>query len=340
MSVAFYLPRHFMPNEAKREVWRSGGHITREQMGKGGCAENWIYQTWNALQLAGVPAGLVDRMPETGVVVCLSATLQPGFRAPRGCYVVAVAADGLPHPGAHVHVLQNSHHAKFLPSSIFMPHWPQPNLVPRTEEREGKLEKVCFFGDPANLAPELRDAVWQERLHERTGAKFVIRWHTQWHDYSDIDAVVAVRDFTAARHIHKPATKLYNAWLAGVPFVGGNDSAYRSDGRVGVDYLAARSPGETIAQLLRLRDEPRLRAKLVAAGRDSARSYTHEAVLRRWTRLVTAELPQRAEGWRRSPAPFKAGRMAVNRTACHLDRVLRRRYVRPTGDACGAEGRR
>lgn len=329
MAAVFYLPHHYMPNKAKREVWRAGGHITREQMGKGGCAENWIYQTWNALNLSGNPAALVEEMPETGVVICLSGTLHPGFKPARGCYVADVVADGLPHPAAHLHIVQNSRHTKFLPFSRFMPHWPQPNLLPRDKARGEKFEKVCFFGDPENLAPELRSAAWQQKMREKTGADFEIRWHQQWHDYSDVDAVVAIRDFAGARHIHKPATKLYNAWLAGVPFVGGTDSAYRSEGRAGVDHLVARSPDEVIRQLMRLRDEQGFRARIADAGTEKARDHTCKAVLRNWHQLTTEELPRRAAAWNRKSQAYRSALTAANRMCCYLDRMLMRRHVRP-----------
>lgn len=297
MRTSFYLPAHYMPSPQNREAWRTGGHVHREQLGKGGCAESWIYQAWNALALCGSDAGLVTEIPDGGIVIALSGTLHTGYTPPPGVFLAAVVADGLPHPGAHVQILQNKRHAALLPGSIYMPHWPQINLLPRDSSRGDEFRAVCFFGDPANLAAELASGEWKAGLKRDLGLDFIVRLHDAWHDYHDIDAVIAIRDFSGNRQIHKPATKLYNAWLAGVPFIGGSDSAYLAEGNPGKDYLAARSPAEVKRHLQRLRGDVSLRRTLVESGGIRSRDFTHQATAQRWRRLVEEELPARAAAW-------------------------------------------
>jgi hypothetical protein len=313
-----------MPSPQSREAWRTGSHIKREQLGKGGCAEAWIYQSWNALNLCGHAITLATDMPHEGLVIALSGTLPDGFIAPEGAFLAAVVADGLPHPGAHVQIVQNKCHARRLPGSIYMPHWPQTNLQPRDASRGDRFENVCFFGDPVNLAAELASPGWQEQLRQSLGLRFLIRSHENWHDYHDIDAVVAIRDFHGAPQIHKPATKLYNAWLAGVPFIGGTDSAFQAEGNPRADYLIAQSAEELTHHLHRLTRDPELRRRLVEAGRIRAKDFTQESATKRWEQLVLEELPERAAAWTSLSPSAKCLRTIARRTLLSADRLLRR----------------
>lgn len=324
MRVAFYLPEHHMPEAGRREAWRDGGYLTLEPAGKSACAQCWIYQTWAFLRRAGVPADLVHNMPREGIVLTITGCLPPHFDPPQGLYVAGVMADGLPHGAAHLHILQNSAHARRFPGSFFMPLWPQPNLQPRSPERGETFERICFFGDEPNLAPELRQRSWQDELVRSTGARLEIRNAARWHDYSDVDAVIAIRDFAGRTHPHKPATKLYNAWLAGVPLVGGNDSAYRSDGRPGTDYLTVRSPQAALAALQRLRRDFAMRTRLVHEGSSSVRRFTPEAITNRWRQLVEVELPSRADREFRRPAAIRRALFHARRLWCRIDLARQR----------------
>lgn len=323
MRVSFYLPRHYLPSAEKQRAREIGEHVTLEQSGKIASAQCWIFQTWAFLKRGGFAAELVHEIPDEGIAISLAGCLPPGFRAPRGVFVADVVADGLPHPGAHVHIVQNARHARRLPGAVFMPHWPQPNLLPRDPERGEAFERVAFFGDEGNLAPELRDPRWREELRRTTGAELDIRDAARWHDYRDIDAVIAIRDFDGARQLHKPATKLYNAWLAEVPFVGGTDSAYAADGHPGDDYLVARSPDEALAALESIRDDPSLRARLVAAGARTAQNFSVDAITARWRAFIEDDLPARAAALASRPRALRRCDDTFRRLVCFADRVLR-----------------
>ena len=306
MPVFFHLPAHHRPEPARQQSWSEGAPVTLEAEGKTATAQAWIYQTWLRLSQAGAEAELVDRIPEEGVVITLNGWLAPDYRSPRGAFVAGIVADGLPHPGADLQIVQNLWHAQRLPFSVFMPHWTQPGLVPRDAMRGDKLENVCFFGNPANLATGLREAHWSTKLRESTGASFGIRGAEKWHDYRDVDAIVAVRGFGRGKQPQKPATKLYNAWLAGVPFIGGRDTAYAAEGTAGEDYLVATSPEEVIAQVKRLRDEAGLRTRLVEAGKRRATTRQEESLVNQWQKFL-----QSAEQQLREKVGKSGGRLAV-----------------------------
>lgn len=323
MRASFYLPRHYLPSAEKQRAWEKGEHVTLEQSGKIACAQCWIFQTWALLKRSGFATELVHEMPDEGIVISLTGCLPSDFRTRPQLFVAGIVADGLPHPGAHVQILQNSAHAKRFPGAAFMPLWPQPNIVPRNTNRGGTFERVAFFGDEGNLAAELRDPRWREKLSSVTGAALEIRTAARWHDYSDVDAVIAIRDFRGARHLHKPATKLCNAWLAGVPFVGGADSAYAADGHPGTDYLVARSPDEALTALENIRNDSSLRTRLVAEGVRTAQNFSVDAITARWRALIEDDLRERASKLASRPKALRRCDAIFRRLTCFADRVLR-----------------
>lgn len=294
MRVSFYLPPQYMPSAERQRAWLEGERVTLEESGKIATAQSWLFQTWAALSDTDCAPAFVHEMPASGIVVTLTGFLSGEFHAPPGLFVAAIVADGLPHPGAHLQIVQNARHARRLPGSIFMPHWPQPGLLPRDPSRGNTFERAAFFGPAENLAAELRDPLWQKELRHKTGITLEIRGPDRWQDYSDIDAVLAVRDFSHRKQLHKPATKLYNAWLAGAPFVGGTDSAYASDGKPGENYLVARSPDEVLSSLQQLSQNPALRRHLVEQGKLSGKGFSRESVTARWHALLADDLPRRA----------------------------------------------
>ena len=323
MSVQFYLPEAHLPSKENRAAWMEGGDLVLEEGGKSAASQSWIYKTWIALSKKGCLTELVHNFPESGVVFALSGTIPTRFWAPEGMLLVDVVADGLPHAAAHVHIVQNAAHARRMPCSIFMPHWPQPGLQVRDPQRGAKCERVAFFGTRDNLAPELQDASWQEELKRRTGILFEIRGAGRWHDYRNVDAVVAIRDFTGGKQIHKPATKLYNAWLAEVPFIGGTDSAYAADGSAGQDYLVARGPAEVVRHLELLARDQVLRNSLVEEGRKKAVVFNAESTACRWQKLVELEIPSLARSRATRPRWIRACEDFCRLGVCEIDRIFR-----------------
>ncbi|MEX1119955.1 MAG: hypothetical protein WEB60_14305, partial [Terrimicrobiaceae bacterium] len=289
MDVSFFMPEQYLPETARREAWKSGAPLQLEQGGKAACVQCWIYQTWVHLSNAGFPAKLVHHMPEKGVVVALSGNLHPTFRPGKGLYVVGVVADGLPHPHVHWHILQNSAWAKQLGSSTYIPLWTQPNLVPRDPSRGNTLETLRFYGDGTNLAKELRDPAFVSHCWEALRLKVEARNANLWHDYSDTDCAFAIRAFDRAPCHHKPPTKLANAWLAGVPFIGGADSAYASEGRAGIDHMTCQTPQDFLNVLQKLKSDPALREGLVAQGKVAAKRHTIPALTSRWADFLSGE---------------------------------------------------
>lgn len=297
LITTFFIPEHHLPDKERREAWEAGRIPSLLGSGKSASAQAWLFQTWVEVRNR-TPAVLSTMLPDEGITITLSNFLPPSFRATKKQFVAAVVADFLPHPGAQLQILQNAAHARRLHGSIFMPHWPQPNLIPRSPERGDRFETLAYLGDPENLAPEIKSEDFQKELHNRTGLQIQVRNPERWHDYSDVDAVLGIRDFSKARHLHKPATKLYNSWLAGVPFLTGCDSACAAEGRNWVDYLRAKSPADLLKCLELLKNDIALRQRIVAEGQKKTASRNREAVRELWMDLLRDRLPRSYGRWR------------------------------------------
>ncbi|MFZ0712365.1 MAG: glycosyltransferase [Terrimicrobiaceae bacterium] len=324
MEFHFYLPERYLPDTDRREAWRSGKITRLEEGGKIACAQCWIFQTWLALEQSGFPVHLVHSMPSEGVLVTLTNCVSLDFRAPDRVFFAGIVADYLPHPHAHLHIVQNAAHVKRLWNAAFIPLWSHPNLIPRDPARSDRFENVCFFGDPSNLAPELADKRWQRKLKDELGINFIVYGADRWHDYSEADCVAAVRGFGRSDYLHKPATKLYNAWLAGVPFIGGIDSAYAADGEPGRNFLRASTREELFAHIRRLKEEPARRDQLVAAGRIAGANFTSEAILDRWKHFLSVTVQSLAQRWHEKRAASRRVFFAAQSASVWLDSRLRR----------------
>ncbi|MBM3857407.1 MAG: glycosyltransferase family 1 protein [Verrucomicrobia bacterium] len=287
-EVTFCLPSPCLPNQTQQEQQARGLILPELEYS---VFYIWIYQTWHYLTQAGIPCKLSHQLSNEGMIITMGGALPPLFGKKfflKNLFLVDAVAD------ATFHLIQNKKKAQQIKNALYIPHWPQPHLIPRHPERKNRFENIGFFGHDKNLAPELQTHRWQQRLKKELGLDFKIKRIEEWHDYSDVDCVIAIRNFSKEPHLDKPGTKLYNAWLAGVPFIGGNDSAYRADGHPGKDYLVATSLEKTFQHLRRLKEDEAFRMKLVAAGKKSAVPFTKEATLERWKKVVTEIIPDLA----------------------------------------------
>ncbi len=201
-------------------------------------------------------------------------------------YIVGIRADYRPFGYGHFEVVQNTRTARGR--KVFMPLFPQPGLIPRDARRDG-VRNVCVSGRVENsiCANELEEGM------KAMGLEFVFRGVGQWQNMREVDVLLGIRSLTRKKYNDKPATKLFNAWLAGIPFIGGYDSAFSQVGRPGENYLRVSSSSELITAVSALRDDSDLYARIVNNGKKAVEAYTAENTARRWldfleTRVVPA----------------------------------------------------
>jgi hypothetical protein len=290
IPLCFYLPCSEdeygrLPRDLKDYVpWQASETALTPFLGR----YHWVLQTCLQLREAGMDARLVRTLPEEGVVFSHVECLDYGIRpTARTMFVPMLVDKDVPLPHGAIHVTHNPRQR--LPLGLrqhYIPPWPQIGLVPRSAARGDRFETVAFIGYPGNLHPALADDDFAARL-ATLHLRLVIPPPHAWHDFSEIDGVLAVRTFgRAERHLNKPALKLYNAWAAGVPAVLGFETAYRSDGRPGVDYLEATDADEVFQCLMHLATEPLLRAGIVGAGREAMQARSEARLRTLWLQFI------------------------------------------------------
>jgi hypothetical protein len=294
----------------------------------------WILQTWLRLRRAGHPVELSATAPEDGLVVFHAKQAKELLRRRsrlRDAVLVGVRADNREPLIADFEILQNGFFADRQSQGrtrrrFFLPHWPQSGLVPRDPAREERVERIAYKGFAANLHPDFRTPAWTEFLAQE-GIEWVVdavefdgrnRRELDWPDFRTVDLALAVRPAERKQRRSKPATKLVNAWLAGVPALLGPELAYQELRRSELDYLEIASVAEAREAVLRLRRAPGLYRAMVENGLRRGAEFTHEALAALWAELLFETIPALAERHsgisRRLPLPVRAAGRWIART--------------------------
>ena len=252
----------------------------------------WTVQTWCRLREMGIGGIELATEAAEGRINLAKAKSWSRRGADPALFQVSIQADYPRILWAQFHIQQNAD--QLCDDAALQYLWPQVGIIPRDTQREG-VRRVGFLGNiGGNLASSTQE--WSEALAAR-GFEFVAPEPDRWHDYSDLDVVIGLRSFGRSRHSRKPANKLINAWIAGVPFIGGNDSAFSQVGTAGVDHLLAHNRDEAIEQIARLSEEPDLYRALVSAGRKQARRFTVEAIAAQWVEMLEGPVAARYREW-------------------------------------------
>jgi hypothetical protein len=155
---------------------------------------------------------------------------------------------------------------------------------------------VYYLGRRHHLHPDLLTDAFQASCL-RLGLRFEPRVElSQWCDYSQADAVVALRP-TPGPHANKPGSKLVNCWHAGVPAILGDEIAFQRLRENDLDYLEATTPQQVLEALTRLKIGAGLRNQMIENGRKRAVEYTDEAITKIWMELLSGPLLRDAQDW-------------------------------------------
>ncbi len=313
MNISFYLPTNDLKvvehhsDLSLPQSWHSPSLV-------------WIWATYRHLQSTGLSCTLTDVFPQEGIVVSAGCTVPLSMKTPRGVCHICAAADSPPRFYPQIQIFQNKlqlqeYHRSFtIPYWKYIPHWTQPNLIPRDSTRGERFETIGYFGHRDQLATELRDPSIQEEFN-KLGLKLLII-DDNFHDYSQVDAVLAVRSFNGDPYLYKPASKLVNAWKAGVPAILGAESAYALLRQSELDYLEVKTLEDCFQSLKTLARNPILRFEMVANGQTRSREFSDAAITQEWFNLLTKEAPEIYQLWLQKGSLF--------RQAFHSDQYIRR----------------
>ena len=96
---------------------------------------------------------------------------------------------------------------------------------------------------------------------------------------------------------YQETSKLAFKWMAGVPMIGGGDSAFTADGREGIDYIRCDTIESLLKALARLKDNSVFRQRMVAEGKRAAQQFTPESITERWKKLLYSSSIVRAPSY-------------------------------------------
>ncbi|WP_022834658.1 glycosyltransferase [Salisaeta longa] len=289
----------------------------------------WLLQTCCWLTHFGYDARLAATLPAEGIVVLMpepeqQAAFQAQFQPARhrNILVATIRADviGFRSPLGDADIVQNGRFADDR-RTFFVPHWPQPGLIPRDATRDVRIEHIVFKGGFGSLQKDFRSDAWYEALEARGLTFEIASAETQgtiprWHDYRTADLSLAVRPDLGdgGLRCEKPASKLINAWHAGVPSLLGPEYAYRELRQSPLDYIEIETPRDALHAIDALRSDPVRYRAMVRHARRRARSFTPAAIAKRWAQVLYDDLPRLARTrpvqWTRA-MPLSA-RRAVN----------------------------
>lgn len=164
---------------------------------------------------------------------------------------------------------------------------------------------MAYFGRSSSLPAWFHDPAWHAAL-AAIGVTFEIR-EARWFDYADVDVVLAHRVEAPTMLRQKPASKLTNAWRAGVPALLSNEPAYASLRASDLDYIAIDSPTDVLAALQRLRAMPTRYAAMAAKGRSRGAAFSVAAVKAQWMRFLLFRVLPEAVDWHARRHGVEAG---------------------------------
>ncbi|HEV8334698.1 MAG TPA: hypothetical protein VGQ22_24965 [Steroidobacteraceae bacterium] len=317
----------YYPPGAATAAARDSVHVFAYREG----AYVWTVKTYGALAGLGFRCRLTDQLPEEGIIVSHRQSL-PNEIVPNDRQLfVCIVADFYRHPSAQLHLVQNPRDPMLMRPShtwpaVFLPSWPEAGLIRRDPARGDAFVNVSYYGLPQRLAPQLRGERFARLLQEQ-GFDFQIIDRHHWNDYSETDAVLAVRSFAKVSYHKYPSSKLYNSWIAGVPALLGRESAYQAERRNAYDYFEVASVSDTLRTLERLRSDRALRAAIARNCAERAAEVSEDRIAARWVEfLLTVAVPAYDE-WRGRSASsrrafLRARRLAYAAFACR-DFVVR-----------------
>jgi hypothetical protein len=248
---------------------------------------NWVLQTYlhvrEGLHSAGIKTSISESIRPHCVNVVHRDRLNRLSRAAKHATIVGARADRPPFELSDFEVLQNDVQP-LSEHQFYIPFWPQPGLIARDPARGLEIRNVAYMGNTGTTSPWLQSASFRNGL-AAMGVNFEIR-KKRWSDYSDVDLVIGHRGEAPCMLIHKPASKLINAWLAGSPALLGDEPAYLSLKRDPLDYVSITSAEDVVQAIQKFRADPGLYKRFVTNGFERSRAYTVAQTTERWLRLL------------------------------------------------------
>ncbi|MBC7914926.1 MAG: hypothetical protein H7Y07_12480 [Pyrinomonadaceae bacterium] len=254
----------------------------------------WCLQTFlNLSKTTSLPFKCSNKLSDNCINIIHSDTVL-NLEGNSSQFIVCVQADYPRRCWSHYHIVQNKN--QVLSDTSYIPHWVQPGLIKRNPDRH-EVKRVAYSGQTFNKNLAGSEETWKKML-EPHGIEFITLSNNSWHDLSNIDVLIGIRSFDTNPWNNKPPSKLFNAWHAEIPFIGGHDSAFKQVGTPEQDYLLVKTQEEAVAAILNLQSDNDLYQRIVNNGKKKALSYTAETITKIWEDVLGKEIMNRYELWK------------------------------------------
>lgn len=270
----------------------SSDYLERYKNGR----DDWIIKTYLELLNRGNDVSLSDHFVR-GKICVAHRDHVVGVREAARSYVVSIKADrGITYTCEN-QIVQS-------PSSLtqrgdyYIPFWPQSNMIPRDKNRSSTIVNMAFMGEERNLAVRFRDKEFQNVLL-KLGVHFRLAGRSNWHDYHDIDLILAIRDGAEYYLASKPASKLVNAWIAGVPAIVGSEPAYGALRRSELDYFKAETQENVLSIVKMLKGSPDLYNDMVRNGLARSTEFSFDNICSQWEQVLFHEIVPSYHKWQK-----------------------------------------
>ncbi len=251
-----------------------------------GGRNSWIAQSYVRLRRAiarrGWHATAGPDFPAGAICIAHRDDVNGFASGAHASFLVVVRADRAPVDACDVAIVQNGlgpeRHERFVPL------WPQPGLIARDAARGARIERIAYHG----RVPSTPDWFHDPELHRSLARRGVVLQVKArgWEDYREVDLAIAARRESTGILAHKPATKLYNAWLAGVPMLASPEPAYCELKRAPLDFIEVCGARDVLDAVDLLRADPALHRAMVDNGRQRGAAFDVQATRERWMSLL------------------------------------------------------
>lgn len=272
--------------------------LVRDSRGSVGA---WLLRTYIELRRTGYSVTVSNQLYQDRINISDAFSFGRRKRL-NDCFVVIARSDG-PMPSLANFVIHQNAIVEPSRTSANIPHWPQPGIIPRDPKRGSKIERLTFKGEPWNLDERFRTTNVIASLKSMgialdlpTSDRFANS--SRWSDYRTSDLVIAVRNLTAQDAAIKPASKLINAWIAGVPALLGPEPAFQELRRTPLDYIEIKDAKEMLREIKRLKDNPNYYTAMVANGLERAEEFSSDRIARQWQDMLNGPILEAYWRWK------------------------------------------
>lgn len=247
----------------------------------------WIAQTYAELIKRGFDFEITDSLSVDGIILADRDTLGNSYPFLLNSFLICTKSDREFHPSATFHVTHNRRdedniEEKKIWGSHYIDHWPMPNIIPRDSQRGSKLENIAYIGSRSQLADEMKDSSWKQRLAQ-IGVNWIPIFDSRlWNDYTNIDLIIAARRFPSPPYHYKGSIKLINSWYAGVPSLLAPESSFINDKVSEYDFIQVNSIEDAYKSIKFLQSNRIFYLQMIERCNERRQLLTRESISNQW----------------------------------------------------------